>query len=104
LLSFGFIYWLFPSIIILFLIGVSIMLIFNLGNALVQTLVPDKLRGRVMGVYSLAFFGLMPLGSLWVGLLAEYFGEPLAVVLNGAILLVFFILIRIFAPRITALP
>ena len=104
LLSFGFIHWLFPSLVILFFIGISIMLIFNLGNALVQTLVPDKLRGRVMGVYSLAFFGLMPLGSLWVGLIAEYLSEPLAVVLNGAILLGFFIVIRIFSPRIYNLP
>jgi len=104
LLSFGVFHQLVPALVILFLIGVSIMLIFNLGNALVQTLVPDKLRGRVMGVYSLAFFGLMPLGALWVGLLAEHLSEPLAVVINGGILLVFFVLIRIFVPRIYDLP
>jgi MFS family permease len=104
LLSFGFIRLIFPTLLVLFAIGVSIMLIFNLGNALVQTLVPDKLRGRVMGVYSLAFFGLMPLGSLWVGLLAEYLGEPVAVVINAVILLIFFVGIRFLAPKLYRLP
>ena len=36
----------------------------NLSNSLVQTHVEDSLRGRVMGIYTMFFFGLMPIGSL----------------------------------------
>jgi len=53
-----------------------------------------------MSIYSLAFFGLYPLGSLWVGLIAEHISEPFAIMVNSVILLVFFILIRIFVPKL----
>ena len=48
------------SLVLIFGSGVSSILIFNLANALVQTNSPDALRGRIMGVYTLTFFGLMP--------------------------------------------
>jgi MFS family permease len=60
-----------------FLVGVSFVLMFNLSNALVQTLVPDAVRGRVMSVYQLGFLGMAPIGSLAIGAAAERFGEPL---------------------------
>ncbi len=103
LLSFGFLRWLPFSLLILFCLGVATMLIFNLANALVQTLVKDDLRGRVMSIYSLSYFGLMPLGSLLVGLIAEHSSEPTAIISNAMILLGFFILIRIFAPKLSEL-
>jgi MFS family permease len=49
---------------------------------LLQTLVPDALRGRVMGIYSLTW-SLMPLGGFQAGLIADSFGPPLAVALGG---------------------
>jgi MFS family permease len=61
----------------------------NTSNAMVQTQVPDELRGRVMGIYTLVFFGTMPIGSLIAGNLAEQFGAPLTVTINAAILLLF---------------
>ncbi len=100
LLTFGFLRWLPLSLLMLFGVGVSIMLIFNLANAMIQTLVVDTLRGRVMSIYSFSFFGLMPLGSLWVGLLAEHISEPIAIIINSLILLGFYILVRIFVPRL----
>ncbi|MCX7031592.1 MAG: MFS transporter, partial [Spirochaetes bacterium] len=60
----------------LFLAGAAFITMFNLANVLVQTLVPDAVRGRVMAVYNLAFLGMAPLGSLFVGAAAERFGEP----------------------------
>ncbi len=63
--------------------GFSHILIFNLSNALVQTNVPDALRGRVMGLYTLIFFGLLPLGALGMGMMAQHLGSP-AAVLAGA--------------------
>ncbi|MGB8951724.1 MAG: MFS transporter [Candidatus Aminicenantales bacterium] len=103
LLTFAFLRWLSLSLILLFCVGVSTMLIFNLANALIQTLVPDVLRGRVMSIYSLAFFGLMPLGALWVGLIAEHISEPAAIIINSLILLGFYTLIRAFVPKLREL-
>ena len=51
----------------------------------IQTLVPDALRGRLMGFYAFVFVGLAPLGSLEVGTLAERIGTPAAVALGGAV-------------------
>jgi MFS family permease len=104
LLSFAFIRWLPLSLLMLFAVGVATMLIFNLANALVQTLVPDALRGRVMSIYSFSFFGLMPVGALWVGQIAEHISEPVAIFSNAVILLGFFSLIRIKAPKLRDLP
>ncbi|MBO9336735.1 MAG: MFS transporter [Roseiflexus sp.] len=64
--------------------GLAVILIMNLANALVQTLTPDALRGRVMAVYSMVFFGMMPVGALWVGVVAERVGETAAVI-SGAL-------------------
>jgi len=100
LLIFSFMRWLPLSLSMLFCMGVATMLIYNLANAMIQTLVGDDLRGRVMSIYSFSFFGLMPLGSLWVGLIAEHIGEPIAVIINSVILLGFFFMVRIFVPRL----
>jgi MFS family permease len=68
----------------LFLAGAALIAMFNLANALVQTLVPDAVRGRVMSVYNLAFLGVAPIGSLAIGAAAERFGEPSAVLAFAA--------------------
>jgi len=47
------------------------------------------LRGRVMGIYTLVFFGLTPIGSLLAGLSAEKFGLQFTVLVSGSILLLF---------------
>jgi hypothetical protein len=54
----------------------------------------------VMSIYSLSFFGLYPLGSLWAGLMAEHISEPFAIMANSVILFTIFILIRIFVPKL----
>ncbi len=54
-----------------------------------------------MGVYSFSFFALMPIGSLFIGTLAEHFGSPLAIFINGLILLVLFGSILIYYPTLT---
>ena len=52
-------------------------------NTLIQTLVDDDKRGRVMSFYTISFVGLGPFGSLLVGALAARFGAPAAVSING---------------------
>jgi len=56
-----------------------------LTNTMLQTGVPDGLRGRVMGFYSFMFVGMAPLGAFQAGYVADRFGTPAAVALGGAL-------------------
>jgi len=58
----------------------------NVANSLVQTLSPDSARGRVMGIYTLFFFGFSPVGSLLAGAAAQRFGEPVTVMVSALIM------------------
>lgn len=55
-----------------------------IANTLLQTVTPDHLRGRVMGVYMLVFNGSIPLGNLFTGGLAHLFGAPIALLAGAA--------------------
>ncbi|RPI14439.1 MAG: MFS transporter [Ignavibacteriae bacterium] len=103
LVVFSFIHWLPFSLLALIGLGASLILVFNIANALIQTLVTDDLRGRVMGVYTFTFFGFMPIGSLIMGTLAEHFGEPTAVITGAIVTLSVAISIFIFMPSIRKL-
>lgn len=92
------------SLAILFLVGASSMLMGNLGNALVQTLAPDELRGRVMAVYLLAFFGFAPLGALIAGSTATLLGVPLTVGISAACMLVASLAVAIAVPELRRQP
>ncbi len=83
--------------------GMAVILIMNIANALVQGLVPDALRGRVMSVYSMTFFGCMPIGALWIGAVAEYASAPAAMIIGGTISLAFAALLFVFAPWVRVL-
>jgi len=69
--------------------GWVFMIVFNMLNSLIQLHAPDALRGRVMSVYSLTYFGLMPIGSMLVGAMAGAFGAPPTVIANAFVVLVF---------------
>lgn len=103
MLVFSFINWLPLSLLVLVGIGSSLILTFNIANALVQTLVPDNLRGRVMAVYTFTFFGFIPIGALLMGTLAEHFSEPYAVMTGSIITFTSALLIFIFVPAIRKL-
>lgn len=103
LIIFSLIHWLPLSLLVLFGVGVAQILIFNLCNSLVQSQVPDDLRGRVMGIYSMVFFGLMPLGALWIGAVAEHISEPAAVFIGSSITLGYALLIWLFVPKLRRL-
>jgi len=72
------------SVVLLAVTGGTMIVNNALANATIQTIVPDRLRGRVMGFYSFVFVGLAPLGAFEVGTLAERIGTPAAVALGGA--------------------
>ena len=75
------------SLALLVGVGWSFMVVANTSNAMVQTMAPDELRGRVMGIYTLMFFGGMPLGALWVGTMAEAVNEPVTLAVSAGLLL-----------------
>jgi predicted MFS family arabinose efflux permease len=54
-------------------------------NTIVQTSVPDELRGRVNGVFAFLFIGVAPLGNLQAGLVADHYGAPMAVLLGAVV-------------------
>ena len=71
------------SVILLLPVGYTIMLQMACSNTLIQVMVPDALRGRVMAVYSMMFMGMAPIGALLGGALAEHLGAPLTVAIGG---------------------
>jgi MFS family permease len=79
------------------------ILALNLANAIVQTLVSDELRGRVMGIYSLVFFGLMPIGGLLAGAVADSIGEQPTIILSAVILLAVAVLVWALLPQVRKL-
>jgi MFS family permease len=72
------------SLIILVITGFALMLATSASNTVLQTVVDDDKRGRVMSLYATALLGMAPLGSLLAGSLASHFGEVLTVQLAGA--------------------
>jgi MFS family permease len=73
------------SEILLVPIGFAMMIEMGSSNTLIQSMVPDRLRGRVMSVYSMMFMGMAPIGSLLSGAAADRIGAPLTVAGGGVI-------------------
>lgn len=72
------------SLVLLGLTGCAMIVSNALTNTMIQTIVPDALRGRVMGFYSFVFVGMSPVGAFQAGAVAERFGAPWAVGAGGA--------------------
>ena len=81
LFSFSRIFWL--STLLLIPVGFFIMVQMASSNTLIQSMVPDKLRGRILAVYSMMFMGMAPFGSLSAGTVAHHLGAPWTVALGG---------------------
>ncbi len=91
------------ALILLVGLGWGFMVVANSSNAMVQTRVPDELRGRIMSVYTLIFFGGMPLGALVAGLMADRIGAPTTVLINACVVLLVSTLIWLRLPYIRQL-
>jgi MFS family permease len=68
---------------LLFFAGFGIILFFSIGNSIIQTESPDHLRGRLMGIWALVFGGSLPLGSFWMGAIAQKVGSGHALQVGG---------------------
>jgi len=71
------------SVLLLLPVGFTLMVQMASTNTLIQMMIPDDLRGRIMSVYSMMFMGMAPLGALIGGTIAHRLGAPLAVALGG---------------------
>jgi MFS family permease len=95
--------WLPLSLLVLVGVGWGMMFVLNIANILGQLHVPDHLRGRVMSIYTLCFFGMFPLGALLSGTMAEVIGEPTTVALGALVMLAFAGLLWLRVPQLRAL-
>lgn len=89
LIAFAVVNWLPLSMAVLAATGWGFLITANMAGTLLQTLVPEELRGRVTGFYSLMAFGSVPLGALAGGAMAEWVGLPLTIIAGATVLLLF---------------
>ena len=73
------------SLVLMVVAGAGFMVHMAATNTLIQTLVEERMRGRVMSLYTVAFLGMAPFGSLLAGAVANHIGAPLTLVGGGAI-------------------
>jgi MFS family permease len=87
LIGFGLsrVFWL--SMLMAFIAGMGMMQGMAASNTVIQTIVTEDKRGRVMSYYTMAFMGMAPFGSLLAGGMAHNFGAPWTVTVNGAVVL-----------------
>ena len=87
LIGFGLsrVFWL--SMVMVLIAGMGMMQGMAASNTVIQTLVTDDKRGRVMSYYTMAFMGMAPFGSLLAGSMAHAMGAPWTVVVSGSVVL-----------------
>jgi MFS family permease len=85
LVAFAVMPWFPAALPMLAVVGGAMILNNAVTNTLLQTIVPDALRGRVMGFFAFVFLGMAPFGAFQAGWLAEQIGAPATVVIGGAV-------------------
>ncbi|HEY8831039.1 MAG TPA: MFS transporter [Gemmatimonadaceae bacterium] len=100
LLAFSFSRQLAVSLLVLPVVGGGMMVVMASTNTILQTIVEDDMRGRVMSFYTMAFLGTAPLGSLLAGFVADHIGPMRTITLGGVACL---IAAAIFALRLPTL-
>jgi MFS family permease len=100
LFSISRLFWL--SALLLLPVGFGMMVQLASSNTLIQSMVPDRLRGRVMAVYSMMFMGMAPFGALFAGVLANRLGAPITVALGGSVCILGALVFRSQLPQLRA--
>jgi len=100
LFIFAWVRWIPLSLGMLAVIGWTMMLVTNNNNSMIQSEVPDVLRGRVMGLYAMVMNGAYTLGQLATGAFAQSFGAPATAIACAVILFTFAVIAWIFFPFI----
>jgi MFS family permease len=87
LIGIGLSHWLALSLLIMVMTGFGFMVHLAASNTLIQTLVREDMRGRVMALYTMAFMGMATFGSLLAGVVADYAGAPRTLMGGGVLCL-----------------
>ncbi len=87
LILFGLSQQLLLSMAVMLVVGFGMMQGLTASNTIIQTIVPEDKRGRVMSYYTVAFVGMAPFGSLFAGTVANWIGAQRTVMLSGAVCL-----------------
>jgi len=88
------------SLFFLALVGFAFMIQNTTANTLLQTIVSDELRGRVMAFYTFSFFGTSPFAGLQAGAVAEAFGPAMGIALGAVVALAFSVYIYFAVPEL----
>jgi predicted MFS family arabinose efflux permease len=91
------------SLIALMAVGMSFVPQLSTCNMLIQSIIPDEMRGRVMSVFSLMIFGMFPVGGLLAGALADALDAPLAIGISAGVMLIGMLGVRLIAPAVARL-
>ncbi len=99
LIAFAFSRWYWVSLATLVPVGFTMMIEMGSSNTLIQSMVPDRLRGRVMSVYAMMFMGMGPIGSLAAGYAADRIGAPETVAVGGVVCIAAAATFGVFLPK-----
>ncbi|MGA7192012.1 MAG: MFS transporter [Anaerolineales bacterium] len=102
--AFAFMHLYSVSLILAFGLGIGFMVQFTMINTLLQTRVEDQLRGRVMALYTLTFFGFTPFGNLAIGALAQSIGLSDSILIFAVLSLTFTLIVLRRIPQLKDLP
>ena len=91
------------SLCFLFALGFGVMCSVAVTNTLLQKLVPDEMRGRVMSMFMLSFIGAMPFGNLAAGAVSHRFGVQRTLAAGGVIIALFVMAVTWLSPRLREL-
>jgi MFS family permease len=75
--------WLWLAYALIFCVGAGMLVVITGTSTILQTIVEDEKRGRVMSLYTMSFLGMIPMGSLAAGALADVIGAPWTLALSG---------------------
>jgi len=92
--------WMPLSLVALMFVGLGMVTQMALSNTILQTLVDNDKRGRVMSLFTMAFMGMAPFGSMMAGGLASKFGAPLAVAFGGVACIAGGVIFRLQLPAL----
>jgi ABC-type iron transport system FetAB permease component len=87
----------------LFALGFALVVSVALTNTLLQKLVTDRMRGRVMSMFLLSFMGTMPIGNILAGAASNHFGPQYTLAVGGFIVTIVATGVAIFNKRLRAL-
>jgi MFS family permease len=102
LIGVGLSHWYWLSLLIMVTTGIGFMVHLAASNTLIQTLVREEMRGRVMALYTTAFLGMATFGSLLAGVVAGHIGAPQTLMLSGLICILGAIIFAFKLPKLRA--